>query len=96
MKTLLTFVILATSTVVANAQMYARYPSQYGHGYYRAPYYGGGLRQQCAYIGCYAQNRYAQQAYRPAPRPSYNYDWSWGGGNRGYLGGRGGGWGGEW
>ncbi len=93
MKTLLTTVILVTTTVTANAQYYARYPREYGNGYYHAPYYGGGIRQNCAYYGCYAQPR---PAYRPAPRPFYNYNWSWGGGNRGYLGGRGGGWGGEW
>jgi hypothetical protein len=56
--------------------------------------YGRGLGPSCGYYGCYVQYRYAYQGYRPAPR--YRYDWSWGGGNRGYLGGRGGGWGGEW
>ena len=88
MKTLLTTVILITSTVATSAQGYARYPSQYGHGYYRAPYYGGGIRQNCAYYGCYAQPR-------PAYRPPTSYQW-YGGNSRAYLGGRGGGWGGEW
>ena len=90
MKTLLTSVILIASTIAANAQGYARYPSQYGPpGHtYRAPYYGGGLRQTCGYYGCYAQR---QQAYRPPT----SYQW-YGGNSRAYLGGRGGGWGGEW
>ncbi len=90
MKTLLTTVILITSTVAADAQNYARYPSQYGHGYYRAPYYGGGIRQNCAYYGCYAQPR---QAYRPPT----SYQW-YGGNSRAYLGGQNcaGCWGREW
>jgi len=90
MKTLLTTVILVTSTIAADAQGYARYPSYYGppgHTYH-APYYGGGIRQTCSYYGCYAQR---QQVYRPPT----SYQWH-GGNSRAYLGGRGGGWGGEW
>ena len=92
---ILTLFLVAGFSHEAAAQRYVRdgyamYPRQYAPGYYRAPYYGGGLRPSCGYYGCYAQ----RGGYQPAPR--YQYDWSWGGGNRGYLGGRGGGWGGEW
>jgi len=34
---------------------YAWYPSYYGGGYYRAPFYGGGIPQTCGYYGCYAR-----------------------------------------
>ena len=87
MKTLLTAVILITSAAAANAQGYARYPSQYGNGYYRAPYYGGGLPYR-GYNGYH-------MADRPVYHPPVRYNW-YGGNSRAYLGGRGGGWGGEW
>ncbi len=90
MKTFLTSVLLITSTVVADAQNYARYPSYYGRpgSYYRAPYYSGGLPYR-GYNGYHAHD--------PAPvyRPPTSYQW-YGGNSRAYLGGRGGGWGGEW
>lgn len=55
---------------------------------YRSSYPSGGRGWSNVY----------QNYYGPArPRvPRYRYDFSWGGGDRGYLGGRGGGWGGEW
>jgi hypothetical protein len=65
--------------------------------YYRGGY-GRGLGPSCGYYGCYVQHRYAYQAYRPASRyyaPMRRYEW-YGGNSRAYLGGRGGGWGGEW
>jgi len=90
MKTLLTTVLIITSTIAANAQGYARYPSQYGppgHSYH-APYYGGGLPYR-GYNGYHMADR------PPAYRPPVRYQW-YGGNSRAYLGGRGGGWGGEW
>lgn len=102
MKTGLAALCILSVSTMANAQGYAWYPSYYGGGYYRAPYYGGGLGPSCGYYGCYVQHRYAYQGYRQPvyhyrpPMQHYHYDWSWGGGNRAYLGGRGGGWGGEW
>jgi hypothetical protein len=65
--------------------------AQYWHGY------GGYSRPwpSCGYYGCYAQRRYAWQAPRPVYRPPVRYQW-YGGPPRAYLGGRGGGWGGEW
>lgn len=74
---------LALMTVAANAQYYPRFARSYydvSNPRYYQPY------------------RYAPRIVAPNPY-RYNpprYDWSWGGGNRGYLGGRGGGWGGEW
>ncbi len=93
-RLLVLIIFVAGFSHEGNAQRYVRngyatYPNYYG-GYYRAPYYGGGMRQSCGYYGCYAQHQYSPPVRR------YQYDWSWGGGNRGYLGGRGGGWGGEW
>ena len=86
--------MLLVSTVAANAQYYRGGYAYPGRGYYA----GGGHYSEHygrPYGGCYGC-----YAPRPAPRPSYaprgGYDFSWGGGNRGYLGGRGGGWGGEW
>lgn len=64
---------------------YARYPSYYGNGYYRAPYFGGGMPYRPeGYYHDRPSYRYAQPApaYRYAPRPSYNYNW------RAFNGGR--------
>jgi hypothetical protein len=47
---------------------YAWYPSYYGSGYYRAPYYGGGLPYR-GYNGYHMADR---PAYRP---PVYRYNW---------------------
>jgi hypothetical protein len=72
----------------AQAQRDAYYPSYYGGGYYRGGYYGGGL----PYHG---YNGYRMHDRAPAYRPPVRYNW-YGGNSRAYLGGRGGGWGGEW
>lgn len=70
MRTFIAVVCLLALTQVASAQFYpdrygyAWYPRQYAEGYYRAPYYGGGLGPSCGYFGCYA---------RPAPRFSWHY-----------------------
>lgn len=91
--------VLLLSTVAADAQYYQYYGRPYYGGYgdvyseYRRyrdyqPYYPTGRGWSNQY-----QNYYGRQT-RSVPR--YRYDWSWGGGDRGYLGGRGGGWGGEW
>ena len=92
-KVFSSILMLLVSTAAANAQYYRGGYVYPGRGYYSdgrySEHYG---RQYGGCYGCYAP--------RPAPRPSYaprgGYDFSWGGGNRGYLGGRGGGWGGEW
>lgn len=91
MRTLTALMIILTSTAAAGAQYYSRQSYAYpGRGYY-----AGGNR----YGERYGQ-RYAPRYYAPRPTPSYaprgGYDWSWGGGDRGYLGGQGGGWGREW
>jgi hypothetical protein len=74
----------------AQAQRYAWYPSYYGGGYYRGGYYGGGLPYR-GYNGYRMHDR--APAYRAAPVQRYQW---YGGPPRAYLGGRGGGWGGEW
>lgn len=88
------FALLVLSTVAANAQYYNRYGYAYpGRGYYA----GGGHYSEHYYhqrSGGYAPRYYGPSVSRYAPRGGY--DFSWGGGNRAYLGGRGGGWGGEW
>lgn len=71
----------------ASAQNYYR---GYGGRTYYQPFWNQYMGR---YSGYYARN-YVYQ--RPSYAPRGGYDWSWGGGNRGYLGGRGGGWGGEW
>jgi hypothetical protein len=55
---------------------YAWYPSYYGGGYYRAPYYSGGLPYR-GYNGYHMHDRpvYGGQVYGPPGRPSYRYDW---------------------
>jgi hypothetical protein len=80
-------ITLLCASTATQSQEYARY-SYYGGGY------GRGLGPSCGHYGCYVQNRYAYQGYRPAP-PIRRYTW-YGGPPRAYLGGRGGGWGGEW
>lgn len=47
----------------ASAQYWAWYPNYYGYGYYRAPYYGGGLGPSCGYYGCYVTHRYQYQPH---------------------------------
>ena len=91
MKIIGVLFVLFAGMMPAEAQYYNRYAYAYpGRGYYS----GGGH-----YSERYAQH-YAPRYYAPRMAPSYaprgGYDWSWGGGNRAYLGGRGGGWGGEW
>jgi|SRR5882672_3601657 len=86
-------------TQSAGAQYYQRYgyawyPSYYGGGYYRGGYYGGGLPYR-GWNGYHMHDRYFYQSPRPAYRPPVRYNW-YGGPPRAYLGGRGGGWGGEW
>lgn len=89
MRTISILFMLLVSTA-ANAQYYSRYAYSYpGRGYY----YSGGYREHYAYNRPYYAPR---PAYRPSYAPRGGYDFSWGGGNRAYLGGRGGGWGGEW
>jgi len=91
MKTLIVTSILLVSTIAADAQGYARYPSQYGpRGHtYRAPYYGGGLPYR-GYNGYH-------MADRPVYHPPTHYQW-YGGNSRAYLGGQNcaGCWGREW
>ena len=90
MKTFVAFLLLIASTAAAGAQYYSRQAYSYpGRGYYA----GGGH-----YGERYGQH-YAPRYYAPRPAPSYapsgGYRW-YGGDSRAYLGGRGGGWGGEW
>lgn len=68
----------------------AYYP-QFAERYYN-PHYSGYYNPYRSYE---SYPRYTPRAHHSRPQLR-NYDWSWGGGNRGYLGGRGGGWGGEW
>jgi hypothetical protein len=81
--------VVGAMVSAAQAQPYAYYRSYYGGGYYRAPYYGAGLPYR-GYNGYHMADRPA-----PAYRPPVRYRW-YGGPPRAYLGGRGGGWGGEW
>jgi len=55
MRIILSMLALLILSVPASAQRYAWYPSYYGGGYYRAPFYGGGIPQTCGYYGCYAR-----------------------------------------
>lgn len=92
MRIILSMLALLILLVPASAQRYAWYPSYYGGGYYRAPFYGGGLPYR-GYNGYHMADRSMYRA--PAYRPPVRYQW-YGGNSRAYLGGRGGGWGGEW
>jgi hypothetical protein len=90
MKIIGVLFVLVLGTMPAAAQYYSRQAYAYpGRGYYA----GGGH-----YGERYGQ-RYAPHYYAPRPAPSYaprgGYNW-YGGDSRAYLGGRGGGWGGEW
>jgi hypothetical protein len=64
---LIAFALMA-GTMPAVAQGYAWYPSYYGGGYYRAPFYGGGLPYR-GYNGYHMADR---PMHRP---PVYHYDW---------------------
>jgi hypothetical protein len=89
MRIILAALLLIILPTTASAQRYAWYPSYYGGGYYRGGYYGGGLPYR-GWNGYHMHDR--MPAYRP---PVQRYRW-YGGPPRAYLGGRGGGWGGEW
>jgi len=99
MRIILSMLALVMLVAPASAQYwypshgYAWYPSYYGGGYYRGGYYGGGLPYR-GYNGYHMAERSMDRApaYRP---PLVRYNW-YGGNSRAYLGGRGGGWGGEW
>src|SRR5882672_4282631 len=58
MRILLALLALLCLTQTSAAQHYAWYPSYYGGGYYRAPFYGGGLGPSCGYYGCNAHHSY--------------------------------------
>jgi hypothetical protein len=86
MKIILACICIACSCSVASAQ----YWQGYG-GYYRPP-------PSCGYYACYVHQRPVYQpryGYAPPRPPVRRYQW-YGGPPRAYLGGRGGGWGGEW
>lgn len=85
------FAVVCVSVFSCSAQAY--YP-QFAERYYNP---GPRYYQPYRYVSPYRPHGYGydyrgQRSYAPQG----GYDWSWGGGNRGYLGGRGGGWGGEW
>jgi hypothetical protein len=92
LRLVLALLIGLVTIQAASAQVWPNYPG-------RGEFYGG------RYTEHYRPSPYAPHGYygsyrgyggSPYYHPPVRYDWSWGGGNRGYLGGRGGGWGGEW
>jgi hypothetical protein len=98
MRTILLAGLLLFVATEASAQYFV-YQRQARSAYYgnyynnHGVYYGGpASRSPCGYYGC---SGYLPRGERRIPTYRH-YDFSWGGGDRGYLGGRGGGWGGEW